>query len=129
MNVAADQAAQANSLLALFKAVAEGGDAAQKAGLTFDPEPILKMWGTPEFAQIFKASPAQLGAKFMQAAQANPSVIPPELALQIVTMLQPLAHQAALQMAAQQQQAAAGAGGAPGGAQPPQGAAAQPAAA
>lgn len=97
INVQADQAAAAKSLLMLFQAIQAGGMAAQAAGLTFDPTPILKMWGKPEWATIFKANPAQLGEKFAQAAQANPGAVPPELALQVTQLLAPLAQQAVLQ--------------------------------
>jgi hypothetical protein len=102
MNVAADQAAQANSLLTLFKAIQAGGEAAQAAGKSFDPAPVFELWGTPEWNTLFNENPAQTAATLLKSAQAMPGAIPPQLAMQVMQLLQPIVQQAQ-QQALQQQ--------------------------
>jgi hypothetical protein len=101
INAQADRAAQGQSLMQLFGAIQAGATAAQAAGMSFDPKPLLKMAGNPEWATMFINNPAQLGATFLQLAMQNPQQVPPDLAVQIVQLLLPAAQQA--QMAAQQQ--------------------------
>ena len=108
INAAADRAQQGQSIMQLFQALQAGGQAAQSAGMSFDPAPLLKMAGKPEWAEMFTKNPAQVLGTFMQLAQsAGPQSIPPELAVQVFQFLAPIAQQA--MMAAQQQpQATAG---------------------
>lgn len=94
MNVAADQAAQAQSMLALFEAINQGGQAAQAAGKTFDIAPLMKTWGTPEWSGIFSENPAQTASNLIKQAQSNTAGIPPQLAAQVVAILQPIVQQA-----------------------------------
>ena len=121
LNAQADRAQQGQSLLQLFQAIQAGGQAAQAAGLTFDPEPILKMAGNEEWSRMFKANPAQLGMKLVQALQSAPDAVPPELAMQVISLLQPIVQKAAMQAAAAAaaNQSPAGGGQQPSPAQPP----------
>lgn len=101
MNAQADRAAQGQSLMQLFQAIQAGALAAQAAGKAFDPKPLLKMAGNPEWATMFVDDPAKLGATFAQLAMANPQAVPPQLAMQIVQILMPAAQQAQAMLAAQ----------------------------
>lgn len=100
INAQADSAQQGASLMQLFGAILAGAQAAQAAGMSFDPAPLLKMAGNPEWAEMFVDDPAQLGAMFAQLAAQDPAKVPPDLAVQIVQLLTPGIQQA--QMQAQQ---------------------------
>jgi hypothetical protein len=94
MNAQADRAAQGQSLMQLFQAIQAGGAAARDAGLVFDPEPLLKMSGNQEAEKMFTRDPAAIGAAFAQLAAGNPGAIPPDLALQLISVLTPIAQAA-----------------------------------
>ena len=99
INAQADRAQQGASLLQLFQAIQAGGTAAQAAGLVFDPAPLLKMAGNAEWEKMFSRDPAAAGAAFAQLAMQDPGAVPPELALQVVSLLSPIAQQALAQQA------------------------------
>jgi hypothetical protein len=103
MNAQADRAAQGQSLMQLFAALSAGATAATAMGQVFDPAPLLKLAGNPEWATMFVKNPAQLGMQFLQLAAQDPQAVPPELALQMVQLLTPAAVAAQQQMAAQPQ--------------------------
>lgn len=113
INAQADRAAQGQSIMQLFQAIQSGGMAAQAAGMTFDPKPLLKMAGKPEWAAMFTRDPGQILGNFMAVAQQNAGSIPPQLALQVMQVLQPYAAQAIAQQQAAAAQQAQAAGGAP----------------
>ena len=104
INAQADSAQQGQSLLQLFQAIQAGATAAQAAGMSFDPAPLLKMAGNPEWATMFVDDPAKLGIAFAQLAQQDPAKVPPELAMQIIQLLTPGVQQAQMQAQAEAQQ-------------------------
>jgi hypothetical protein len=104
INAQADSAQQGQSLLQLFQAIQAGATAAQAAGMSFDPAPLLKMAGNPEWATMFVDDPAKLGIAFAQLAQQDPASVPPELAMQIIQLLTPGVQQAQMQAQAEAQQ-------------------------